>query len=157
MDILHSGPEVALIIASWASEFFLAALFLRVVILPSITQTNARFWKIVSSRTSEGTSLIVEDVYDRAVEFWIVVPMRRWAQQLWDLRYQVTAGRQYMQMHAQRAYHRIPRHLRELRVPNGLIRSFIEGSIVIPETLIHGWRVAFRVRLVSIIIFEAHH
>lgn len=157
MDILNSGPKVALIIASWASEFFLAALFLRVVILPSITQTNARFWKTVSSRTSEGKSLIFEDAYDRAVEFWIVVPVRRWAQQLWDLRNKVAANRQYMLLQAQRAYRTIPRHLRELQLPRGLIRSFIEGSGVIAETLIHGWRVAFRVRLVCIISVEAHH
>lgn len=157
MDILHSGPEVALIIASWASEFFLAALFLRVVIFPSITQTNARFWRIVSSRTSEGTSLIFEDVYDRAIDSWIVEPIRGWAQQLWALRYRVSAGRQYMLLQAPRAYRMIPRHLRELELPRGLIRSFIEGSRVIAETLIHGWKVAFRVRLVRIISFEAHH
>lgn len=79
---VSEAGSVALILASGASELFLAVLFLRVVVLPSITQTNARFWTWVSSSMDVKDLVVVEDACDRMVDSWVIRPAQAWTRRL---------------------------------------------------------------------------
>lgn len=120
MDAISTAAEAAsaaLILASWVSEVFLAALFLRVVLLPSITQTNARFWSTFSSSASNGNLLVVEKEFDLLVEYWLFQTFRGCARKLTVRRTAAAARFRNIILQTERAIRSTQYSLRSARFP----------------------------------------
>ncbi|KAM0723768.1 hypothetical protein Q7P37_000758 [Cladosporium fusiforme] len=161
MGLLQFASEagsVALVTASWASELFLAALFLRVVILPSTSQANARFWTALSSHDSQTTLLVVEDAYDRAVDSWILQPVQGLTRKL-AVKRQKTLDWLKVTLHwTKDTYRSVRGHFHNAALPQPPwrhVRPPANNPGVRYQMLVDAWSVFYRTLAIIVLIVES--